>query len=102
MDAKTQARLRSRAAIMKGIAHPSRLFILEQLETGEKTVGELTKMIGADISTVSKHLLVMKNLGIIEDDKRGAQVFYRLKCPCIMSFFSCAEEVIKTATHGVT
>lgn len=97
MDKKTQSKLAARARIMKAMAHPSRLFIVEQLSDKEKTVGELTNMIGADMSTVSKHLSVLKNIGIIQDEKRGAQVYYRLACPCIMNFFSCAEAVIKSA-----
>jgi ArsR family transcriptional regulator len=97
MDKDTHMRLTTRARIIKAMAHPSRLFIVEQLSDKEKTVGELTDMIGADMSTVSKHLSVLKNIGILADEKRGAQVYYRLTCPCIMKFFSCAEAVIKTS-----
>jgi len=96
MNPKTQARLLARARIMKALAHPSRLFIVEKLAGREHCVCELTEMIGADVSTVSKHLSVLKNAGIVEDERRGAQIFYSLKCPCVLNFFSCAEEVLKT------
>jgi len=84
-----------RAAVMRAMAHPTRLFIVDELSRGERCVCELTKMIGHDISTVSKHLSVLKKAGIIEDDKRGLQVFYRLRVPCVLNFFHCAESVIR-------
>lgn len=96
MNAQTKNRFEIRAAIIKALAHPSRLFIVDVLSDGEKCVCELTAMIGADISTVSKHLSILKNAGLIRDDKRGSQVFYSLTCPCILSFFDCIETVLLT------
>ena len=96
MDLKTQARLATRANVFKALAHSSRLFIVEQLAQHERCVCELTEMIGADMSTVSKHLSVLKGAGIIQDDKRGLQVYYRLKMPCVLRFFDCVGEVIET------
>lgn len=95
MNAKTQALFEARAEIVKALAHPTRLFIVQELSKGERCVCELRKEIGADISTVSKHLSVLKNAGLVEDDKRGLQVFYRLRCPCILSFFNCIENVLQ-------
>ncbi len=95
MDAHTQARLEVHAQIIKALAHPTRMFIVQELAQGERCVCELREMIGADMSTVSKHLSVLKNAGIVEDDKRGLQVFYRLQCPCILGFFDCIENVVK-------
>jgi DNA-binding transcriptional ArsR family regulator len=96
MDEKKQIELRTRATVFKALAHPSRLFILEQLADGERCVCELTDMIGVDTSTVSKHLSVLKNAGVIQDDKRGLQVYYSLKMPCILRFFECVGEVMGT------
>ena len=86
----------SRAKVIKAMAHPTRLFIIDRLAAKERCVCELTDMIGADISTVSRHLAVMKEAGIVEDDKRGQQVWYSLKVPCILNFFGCVEEVIRS------
>jgi len=96
LDSKTQARLTIRANVFKALAHPSRLFIVEQLAQKERCVCELTEMIGADMSTVSKHLSVLKGAGIILDEKRGLQVHYRLKMPCVLRFFDCVGEVVET------
>jgi DNA-binding transcriptional ArsR family regulator len=95
MNEKKQVELVTRAKVFKALAHPSRLFILEQLTAGEHCVCELTDMIGADMSTVSKHLSVLKNAGVIQDEKRGLQVYYRLKMPCISGFFQCVSEVLE-------
>jgi len=96
MDKKTQARYEARAQIMKAMAHPTRLFMVDVLSRGERSVCQLTEMIGADVSTVSKHLSVLKNVGIVADEKRGAQVFYRLEMRCVLGFFACVETVLKT------
>jgi ArsR family transcriptional regulator, arsenate/arsenite/antimonite-responsive transcriptional repressor len=84
-----------RARILKALAHPSRMFIVEKLSEKSHCVCELTEMIGADTSTVSKHLSVLKNAGIIDDEKRGTSVYYSLRCRCIMQFIGCIEQVIK-------
>jgi DNA-binding transcriptional ArsR family regulator len=83
------------AGIFKALAHPARLLIVDELSKGEKCVCELTAMIGSEMPTVSRHLSVLKNAGIITDDKRGTQVFYRLVIPCVMNFFRCVESVQK-------
>jgi ArsR family transcriptional regulator len=95
MDAKTRALFEAQAAIIKAMAHPTRLFIVDRLSQAEKCVYELTDMIGADASTVSKHLSILKNAGIVRDEKRGTQVFYTLEMPCVLSFFSCVRSVIE-------
>ena len=84
-----------RADIIKAMAHPTRLMIIDELSRGERCVCELTGLAGADTSTVSKHLAVLKNAGIVEDDKRGQMVFYTLKIPCVLKFLSCIEIVLQ-------
>lgn len=94
MDSQTQAFFEARAKVMKALAHPTRLFMVDELSRGERCVCDLTEMIGADMSTVSKHLSVLKSAGIVADEKRGMQVFYRLKTPCVLRFFDCVGEVM--------
>ncbi len=85
-----------RARILKAMANPSRLMIMDTLSSGEKSVAALQEMIGSDISTVSKHLSVLKSAHIVIDRRSGAQVFYRLAVPCILDFFSCVNMVIQS------
>jgi len=96
MDPRTRALFDARARIIKALAHPTRLFLVDQLSRGEHCVCELTEMIGADVSTISKHLTILKAAGIVQDDKRGTQVFYRLRVPCVLNFFSCVESVMQS------
>jgi ArsR family transcriptional regulator len=95
LNKKSKQKYEERAQIVKAMAHPTRLFIVDELAKGERCVCELRDMIGADISTVSKHLSVLKQAGIVEDEKRGLQVWYSLKVPCILNFFGCVEDVLK-------
>ena len=99
MNAEISARFEVRARILKAMAHPTRLFIIDELSRNERCVCELTALIGADISTVSKHLSVLRNAGIIKDEKRGSKIFYFLKTPCVLNFFSCVESVLKSSAR---
>jgi ArsR family transcriptional regulator len=93
MTAAAQARYKHQARIIKALAHATRLFIVDELSRGERCVCELTDMIGVEMPTVSRHLSVLRQAGIVEDEKRGSQVFYRLRVPCVLNFFKCVEAV---------
>ena len=80
-----------RAEVVKAMAHPTRLLFMELLLDGEKCVCELTEAAGCDITTVSKHLAVMKKGGLLACEKRGLQVFYQIACPCFVEFFRCID-----------
>ena len=95
MTATAQADYKAKAEIIKALAHPTRLFIVEELSRGERCVNELTDMIGVEMPTVSRHLSQLKSVGILEDEKRGSQVFYRLRVPCVLNFFKCVQAVQK-------
>lgn len=96
MDRKRKAMFEARARIIKALAHPTRLAIVDELKSGPRCVCEIHAVTGADRTTVSKHLSVLKNSGIVQDEKRGLQVFYNLRCPCVSDFFACAEKVLRT------
>ncbi|MBD3346938.1 MAG: metalloregulator ArsR/SmtB family transcription factor [Chitinivibrionales bacterium] len=95
MKQQEKLKFEAQAQIMKALAHSTRLFIVHRLAEREHCVCELTDLIGADISTVSKHLSIMKNAGIIGSERRNTNIYYSLKMPCILNFFSCANEVLK-------
>lgn len=99
MEEKLQPRYEARANILKAMGHPTRLFIIEELGKAERCVNELTEMIGSDVSTVSKHLSVLKNSGLVQDEKRGVNIYYRLCCPCVLDFIGCIEAVLKTSVE---
>jgi ArsR family transcriptional regulator len=90
----SRERYAARARIAKAMAHPSRLLMLEAMEGRERCVCELTELVGADQSTVSKHLAVLKQAGLVEDRKEGVMVYYRVKVCCLQGFWDCIEGVL--------
>lgn len=86
---------RSGAEVFKALGHPSRLLIVDVLASGERCVADLTQLIGCDTSTVSNHLSVLRNVGIVLDERRGQQVFYHLATSCVTKVFTCMEEMRK-------
>lgn len=95
MTSKEHMIYAAKAKVLKALAHPTRLWMVEQLAAGERCVCELVEGVDADFSTVSKHLAVLRQAGIVEHTKRGKQVFYRLEVPCVMNFMGCIEAVIE-------
>ena len=82
-----------RVQIIKALAHPARLEIAEALASGALCVTELQALVGGDISTVSKHLALMRKAGWIDCRKHGQQVHYRLACDCLPTFLRCIEDI---------
>ncbi len=89
MSSTVNATRRRRAAIFKALGHPARLRIVEELRGGERCVCELVDVSEGGWSTVSRHLSVLKAAGVVDDEKRGLQVFYRLALPCVGTFLDC-------------
>jgi len=100
MNANEKSLMEAKANILKALGHPTRLWMAEQLAGGEKCVCELAENIDADFSTISKHLTVLKQAGVVIDEKRGKQVFYRLKVPCILNLMPCIEAVLQATAQS--
>lgn len=84
-----------RAEILKAMAHPGRLRIIEALAQGEKCVCELQEVVGSALPTVSRHLARMKSAGIVDCRREGNQIFYHLLVPCLLDVFACLDEVLR-------
>ncbi len=85
---------RRQARILKAMANPARLQMIDRLAAGECSVGGLTALVGLDQSTISKHLTVLRHHGIVTDRREGNMVYYRLLTPCVLEFFGCADRVL--------
>ena len=90
---------RTRSEIVKAMAHPTRLLDMEALMEGELCVNDLTDLAGCDVTTLSKHLSVMKRAGLLVCEKRGLQVFYQIACPCFAEFFRCVDLIATTRSR---
>lgn len=85
----------ARAKIAKALAHPSRLLLLDALRQKDLCVCEMTELVGADQSTVSKHLAILKDAGLVRAEKRGSMSVYSVQCQCLDGFFACIESVLE-------
>ncbi len=90
-----RAVFKAQAKVLKALANESRLMIVDRLSRGECSAGELTRLVGSDQTTVSKHLAILRAHGIVEDRREGSSVVYRLLTPCVTRFFACAMQVLK-------
>lgn len=87
----TDAQLEKEAAIFKALGHVSRLRMIKALADGARCVCELQTLVGSDLSTVSKHLSILKNAGLVKTEKLGNNVYYELLYPCIRSLLTCLD-----------
>lgn len=85
----------AQAQVLKALAHPTRLLLLNRLSAKPVCVCELTEAAGCDISTVSLHLNLLRRAGIVQSEKKGNWVFYSLKCRCLLQFLDCITSVVK-------
>lgn len=96
MQSRIQTHYEARARILKAMAHPTRLFILDVLaKNGGHCVCELTEMVGADTSTVSRHLRLLREAGLVSLHRQGASVYYEIRMPSMGKFLDGIESVIE-------
>jgi len=89
----TAAAIDTRVATIKALAHPTRLRIAEALANGPLCVSEIHALTEADLSTVSKHLTLMRKAGWLACEKRGLHIHYRLACECLPTFLNCIDSL---------
>jgi ArsR family transcriptional regulator len=75
-------------ALLKQLAHAGRLMILCSLTEGEKTVGQLIELVDLSQSAVSQHLAKLREAEIVESDKRGQMVYYRIRSKAAQEIIS--------------
>ncbi|MCJ7779140.1 MAG: metalloregulator ArsR/SmtB family transcription factor [Sedimentisphaerales bacterium] len=95
LSKRKQLLFEKQAEIVKAIAHPLRIAIVDFLKDGEQCVCDIAEHIGSEQSNVSRHLSVMVLAGVLEHRKEGLWVIYKLKCPCILDFFTCISVILK-------
>ena len=84
-----------RADMLKALAHPVRVLIVDALTAGDRCVCELNALADIDQSGLSRHLAILKKTGIVSDRRDGMKVFYHLETPCILKALTCAFEAVK-------
>ena len=95
MDEESKRLYEMKAEVMKAVAHPIRLAILDTLRDGEKCVCKITEAVEAERSNVSRHLAVMVKAGLLTSRKEGLMVYYGLRAPCVLNFLGCVVGVLR-------
>ena len=88
-------RLEVKARIMKALAHPVRLQIIDELSRGECCICELQPLFSLNKSTLSRHIAELKKVGIVGERREGVRIYLRLLTPCILAMFDCTMNVIR-------
>ncbi len=88
--------------VLKALANEARLKIVHHLGSRESCVCDLVELVGLDQSTVSKHLAVLKAAAIVDRERRGHHIYYRLIAPCVLDFIACAAAVADGRGSGRT
>lgn len=86
---------KQQARILRALANETRLMLIDRLSKEECQVSELVRMAGVDQSTVSKHLSVLKSVGVVDDDRRGNAVVFSIIKGLLMHFVFRREEIKK-------
>ncbi len=85
-----------RTRVTKALANTLRLKIIDQLDVDqERCVCELVDALDCDQPVVSKHLAVLRSAGLVTSRQEGANVYYKLRTPCIKKFLDCIDRVLK-------
>jgi len=92
--------LEQAAQCLRSVAHPVRLRILELLVDGEYSVGELAELCEVDQPTASGHLGQLRSRGILQQDRRGRHVYYRVATPAMEGIVSCMRKNFGPSSTG--
>lgn len=102
MTSQETNRSQAVSEVFKALGHPSRVYIVERLQDKEHCVCELSEMIGVDMSTVSRHLSILRKAGIVKDRKEGTTVYYSLACECLGQMLNAVENILKMRLESQT
>jgi ArsR family transcriptional regulator len=84
----------ARAKILKALANPIRLMMVDVLSRGDCCVNDLRPLARVNQSAISRHLAQLKNAGIVVERRAGNRVMHHLECPCILQALECTVGVM--------
>lgn len=86
---------RRKAEIFRALGQVVRLRIIEVLSESEHTVSQLARLVGTSQSNLSKHLALLRRVGLVGTRREGANIFYGLKLRCTGHFLACVTEALR-------
>src|SRR5574342_81879 len=90
-----------KAKLFRGFADPTRLAILESLLDGERSVGEIAEVTETSLANVSAHLACLSGCGLVQCEKRGKYVYYRLQERRVRDLMKIAEGILANVSRQV-
>ena len=87
------------AEVLKAVAHPVRLQIIELLEEKEMCVGDIVMALGGKQAITSQQLNMMKDKGVLSCRRNGTKIYYRIENKNVIKLLSCIYDHCKTKKH---
>ena len=87
---------KARAAILKALAHPTRVLMLDALNRGDRCVNDLRNLAAVSQPTITHHLEKLKKAGLVTERRAGKRVIHHLACPCILEALACTLGVLQS------
>jgi len=91
---------RDQAQLLRLLAHPMRLQILDVLRQDSECVCHLSTLLGKPQPYVSQQLAVLRNAGLIDDDREGTNIFYRLADASLAPLLATVLEPVHDGVAG--
>jgi DNA-binding transcriptional ArsR family regulator len=83
-----------KANLFRVLGHPARVRILEVLRDGHQSVGALQAELGLDSSGTSQHLAALRRIGLVQSQREGTSVFYRVDDERVFDLLSAGRDII--------
>ena len=93
---------KARADILKALAHPTRVLMLDALSRGDRCVNDLRNLAAVSQPTITHHLEKLKKAGLVTERRAGKRVIHHLACPCMLQALECTCGVLQSVKkrHG--
>ena len=95
----TREDLKARARVLKALANPDRLEVVNLLSRGDYCLSELQPNFSISKSTLSRHVDALRRVGVVTERRVGVRVILHLATPCILRALDCAMQVVQ-ADHA--
>jgi DNA-binding transcriptional ArsR family regulator len=84
----------AKAGLFRVLGHPARVRILELLQDGERSVGQLQTELGLDSGGTSQHLTALRRIGLVESRREGTSVYYRVDDPQVSKLLAAGKAIV--------
>lgn len=91
MYEKISENQRGIARIMKALAHPARVYIVEEISKNKICVCSLAKKLNLSVAGISRHFSILKNAGMVREEKERNNIYYRIVCECVLALLKSAK-----------